>query len=233
MFFAQARVYVKGGDGGDGEVAYRREAHVALGGAFGGSGGPGGNVFLIADEGDNTLASVRANLHMIADSGRRGQGKAKTSATADDLEIRVPLGTVVRDEKTGILLGDMNTPGQRLCVARGGRGGRGNWELRNEKNTVPGFAELGEKGQARWLDLQLKLIAEVGVVGAPNAVSHTHTSICTRMTPRSRATPFPLPRVLDICHKCMSMCKYTCRYVRVSVCTRYVHIRVCTQYVCT
>ena len=121
MFFDQARVYVKGGDGGDGEVAFRREAHVALGGPFGGSGGAGGDVIFVADEGDNTLASVRSNLHMLAESGRRGRGKAKQSPNADDLTIRVPLGTIVREHRTGVLIGDMSTPGQTLRVARGGK----------------------------------------------------------------------------------------------------------------
>ena len=190
MFFDQARVYVKGGDGGDGEVAYRREAHVELGGPFGGSGGKGGDVLFVADEGDNTLASVRSKLHMLADSGRRGQGKAKQSAQADDLTVRVPLGTIIRDEKTGVLVGDMRTPGQVLRVARGGKGGRGNWELKNEKNSVPNFAELGEKGQARWLELQLKLIADVGVVGVPNAGKSSFLASVTNAKPKIADYPF-------------------------------------------
>jgi Obg family GTPase CgtA len=190
MFFDNARVYVKGGDGGDGEVAYRREAHVSMGGPFGGTGGAGGDVIFVADEGDNTLASVRANLHMIAKSGGRGQGKAKTTANADDHVVRVPLGTIVRDEKTGVLLGDMSTPGQTLRVANGGRGGRGNWELANSKNSVPDFAELGEKGQGRWLDLQLKLLADVGVVGVPNAGKSSVLASVTNAKPKIADYPF-------------------------------------------
>jgi len=127
---------------------------------------------------------------MIAKSGGRGQGKAKTTANADDHVVRVPLGTIVRDEKTGVLLGDMSTPGQTLRVANGGRGGRGNWELANSKNSVPDFAELGEKGQGRWLDLQLKLLADVGVVGVPNAGKSSVLASVTNAKPKIADYPF-------------------------------------------
>jgi len=138
---------------------------------------------------------------MIADSGRRGQGKAKASAAAGDTFIRVPIGTIVRDEKTGVLLGDMSTPGQTLRVANGGRGGRGNWELATVKNSVPGYAELGQKGQARWLDLQLKLIADVGVVGVPNAGKSSLLASVTNAKPKIADYPFTtvVPN-LGVCH---------------------------------
>ena len=190
MFFDQARVFVRGGDGGAGEVAFRREAHVEFGGPFGGNGGQGGDVIFIGDEGDNTLAKVRSRLHLLGDCGRRGQGKGRHAPRADDLEIKVPLGTVVRDGKSGNLIGEMTYHGQRMMVADGGRGGRGNMAFRSPRDTAPAFAELGEKGQERWLDLQLKLIADVGIVGQPNAGKSSLLAAVTNAKPKVADYPF-------------------------------------------
>jgi hypothetical protein len=122
---------------------------------------------------------------------------------AEDLVVRVPVGTIVRDEKTGVLLGDLSAEGQLLRVANGGKGGRGNWELKTEKNTVPGFAELGEKGQGRWLDLQLKLLADVGVVGVPNAGKSSFLAAVTNAKPKIADYPFTtvVPN-LGVCGTC-------------------------------
>lgn len=118
------------------------------------------------------------------------EGSGTTHRAADHLEVRVPVGTIVRDEKTGVLVGDLSRPGQRLRVANGGKGGRGNWELKNEKNSVPGYAELGEKGQGRWLDMQLKLLADVGVVGVPNAGKSSLLASVTNAKPKIADYPF-------------------------------------------
>jgi len=190
LFYDQARLFVKGGDGGAGEVAFRREAHVEYGGPFGGNGGSGGDVWFEADEGDNTLARVRSKLHSIAPSGQRGQGKGKHRPNADSLVIKVPLGTIVRDADSQVLLGDLSVPGQRLLVAKGGKGGRGNMAFKTDKDTAPGFAELGEKGKQRWVTLQLKLVADVGIVGVPNAGKSSLLCSVTNAKPKVADYPF-------------------------------------------
>jgi len=201
MFFDQARIFVRGGDGGAGEVAFRREAHVEFGGPFGGNGGQGGDVVFLGTEGDNTLAKVRSKLHLLGECGRRGQGKGRHAATADDIQVEVPLGTVIRDGKSGTLIGEMTFHGQRMVVATGGRGGRGNMAFRNAKETTPEYAELGEKGQERWLDMQMKLIADVGIVGVPNAGKSSLLAAVTNAKPKVADYPFTtvVPN-LGVCH---------------------------------
>jgi len=190
QFYDQAKVYVKGGDGGAGEVAFRREAHVDMGGPFGGNGGNGGDVWFEADEGDNTLARLRSRLHLMAEGGQRGGGKGKHRANADPLVIKVPLGTIIRDAESDVLIGDLSEPGQRLLVAKGGKGGRGNMAFKTAKDTAPGFAELGEKGKQRWVSLQLKLVADVGIVGVPNAGKSSLLAAVTNAKPKVADYPF-------------------------------------------
>ncbi len=190
MFFDEAKVYVKGGDGGNGIVAFRREKFVPLGGPAGGDGGKGGDVYLIVDPHLNTLATFRHKVHFKAERGQHGRGKNQTGKSGADVHIPVPRGTIVRDAGTGEFLGDLTRPGQELLAARGGRGGRGNAAFASSTNQAPRVAEQGDPGQERWLALELKLIADVGIVGLPNAGKSTLLSVVSAARPKIADYPF-------------------------------------------
>ncbi len=172
MFFDVARVNVKGGDGGNGCKAMRREYRIEFGGPSGGNGGDGGDVFLVCDKTLNTLAPLRRQVHFKAEKGKNGLGDSRHGQKGRHLVLRVPPGTIVRDQ-AGALAGELNNHGDRMLVARGGRGGRGNEYFKTARMTAPAFAEKGEKGAERWLNIELKLIADVGLVGVPNAGKST------------------------------------------------------------
>ncbi|WP_018085757.1 GTPase ObgE [Desulfurispora thermophila] len=184
MFYDYAKIYVKGGDGGNGCVAFRREKYVPDGGPWGGDGGRGGSVILQADEGLRTLVDFRYQRHYKAGRGQHGMGKNMHGRGAEDLVLRVPVGTVVRDAESGAVLGDLVEHGQRLVVARGGRGGRGNARFVTLQNKAPSFAEKGEPGEERWLELELKLLADVGLVGFPNVGKSTIISRVSAARPK-------------------------------------------------
>lgn len=173
MFYDRAKIYVKGGDGGNGCVAFRREKYVPEGGPWGGDGGRGGNVVFRGDGGLRTLVDFRYQRHYKADRGRHGRGKGMHGGRAEDMVIRVPLGTVIRDEGGGQMLGDITADGQEVVAARGGRGGRGNARFAGPHNKAPTMAEKGEPGEERQLILELKLLADVGLLGYPNAGKST------------------------------------------------------------
>ncbi len=190
MFFDKARIYVKGGDGGNGCVAMRREKYIPEGGPWGGDGGRGGDVVLLADEGLRTLVDFRYKRHYKAERGRHGEGKNMHGASGDDLVLRVPAGTVIRDEDSGEIIADLIQHGQQVVVARGGRGGRGNTRFATPNNKAPRMAELGEPGEERRLLLELKLIADVGLVGFPNAGKSTIISRVSAARPKIANYPF-------------------------------------------
>ena len=168
MFIDRARIFVQSGKGGDGMSSFRHEKFVPKGGPNGGDGGQGGNVVLVADRNVNTLVDFRFRRLFKAKPGGKGEGSNKYGRNAEDLLITVPLGTIVKDEETGQVMADLSRDGQRAILAKGGRGGRGNWHFRTSANRTPTFAERGEPGEERWLRLELKVLADVGLLGYPS-----------------------------------------------------------------
>lgn len=168
MFIDRARIFVQSGKGGDGMSSFRREKFVPKGGPDGGDSGHGGNVVLVADRNVNTLVDFRFRRLFKAKPGGKGQGANCYGRNAEDLLITVPLGTIVKDEESGQIIADLSHDGQQAVVAKGGRGGRGNWHFRSSSNRTPTFAERGEPGEERWLRLELKVLADIGLLGYPS-----------------------------------------------------------------
>ncbi|NEQ99485.1 MAG: GTPase ObgE [Cyanothece sp. SIO2G6] len=190
QFIDQAEVIVQGGDGGDGIVAFRREKYVPTGGPAGGNGGNGGSVILRADQGLQTLLDFRYAHRFRAKNGARGGPKNQTGATGDDRVVEVPCGTVVYDADTEELLGDLVRPQQELCVAQGGKGGLGNRHFLSNRNRAPEQALPGLPGAERTIRLELKLLAEVGIIGLPNAGKSTLISSISAARPKIADYPF-------------------------------------------
>ncbi|MFM7389251.1 MAG: GTPase ObgE [Vampirovibrionales bacterium] len=189
-FSDQVTVHITSGSGGNGAIAWRREKFVAYGGPAGGDGGRGGSVYVVGNPQRQTLIDYRFKHHFEAANGAKGENKNCHGRGAKDLELEVPLGTVIRDAETGLAIADITEAGQRVLVAQGGRGGRGNTRFSNSRNKVPFYAEPGESGVQRVLIFELKLIADVGIIGLPNAGKSTFISVVSAAKPKIAAYPF-------------------------------------------
>lgn len=184
MFIDRIKIKLRAGKGGDGIVAFRREKYVAFGGPSGGDGGRGGNIVFEADSNKSTLLDLRYNKRMCAEDGGNGKTKKMHGADGKDTVIKVPVGTIVKDACSGQILCDLIKPKQKEIVARGGKGGRGNWHFRTSKNTAPQYSELGEPGDELEVEVELKLLADVGLVGFPSVGKSTLLSVVSKAKPQ-------------------------------------------------
>ncbi|TMQ25495.1 MAG: GTPase ObgE [Deltaproteobacteria bacterium] len=189
-FIDEVTIHLKAGDGGNGSAAFRREDRVPRGGPSGGDGGNGGSIILVADPGLSTLLDYRFRSHYAAERGEDGRNKDQYGASGDDLVLRVPVGTMILSDADGALLADLAEPGARFVVARGGTGGRGNIHFKTPWNQAPRTAEPGTPGEERTVRLELKLLADVGLLGYPNVGKSTFISRVSRARPRVADYPF-------------------------------------------
>ena len=189
-FLDQAKIYIQSGDGGAGCVSFRREKYIEFGGPNGGDGGKGGSVWIEAVPNLNTLIDFRYHQHFKAQKGHNGMGSDKTGPKGEDIVIKVPVGTEILADDQETLIVDMIEPGQKFLIAKGGDGGRGNAQFKTSTNQAPRFAEPGWPGEEKWVWLRLKVIADVGLLGMPNAGKSTFLSVVTKARPKIADYPF-------------------------------------------
>lgn len=190
MFIDRVKVVVVAGNGGNGMVSFRREKYVPLGGPYGGDGGDGGSVIFEADSNKSTLLDLRFSKRIEAEDGGHGNNKKFHGGKGNDFIVKVPLGSIIKDVKNDVILADLIEVGQQAVIAQGGKGGRGNFHFKTSRNPAPEFAEKGERGQEREIQVELKLLADVGLVGFPSVGKSTFLSVVSKATPEIAAYPF-------------------------------------------